>query len=61
MPANGELSTDRRRVEPEWQSDAGLFAMTSTERGGPPVSPANRRGALRQRGHRVDGEARRRR
>jgi PAS domain S-box-containing protein len=40
----GALSTDGGRVDVDWRSDAGSFAIHWTERGGPPVSPPSRRG-----------------
>jgi PAS domain S-box-containing protein len=40
----GALSNDGGRVEVDWWSDACIFAMHWTERGGPPVSPPSRRG-----------------
>ena len=40
----GALSTDGGRVDVDWRSDAGNFAIHWTEREGPPVSPPSRRG-----------------
>jgi two-component sensor histidine kinase len=40
----GALSTDNGRVDVDWRSDARSFAISWTERGGPPVRPPDRRG-----------------
>jgi PAS domain S-box-containing protein len=40
----GALSTDNGRVNVDWRSDARNFAMSWTERGGPPARPPDRRG-----------------
>jgi two-component sensor histidine kinase len=40
----GSLSVDAGRVEVCWQLDDDIFAMSWTERDGPPVSPPQRRG-----------------
>jgi two-component sensor histidine kinase len=40
----GALSTDTGRVDVSWGSDGDTFTMSWTERGGPPVSPPERRG-----------------
>jgi PAS domain S-box-containing protein len=40
----GALSTDNGRVDVDWRSDARNFAISWTERGGPPVRPPDRRG-----------------
>jgi PAS domain S-box-containing protein len=40
----GALSADAGRVDIEWRLDGGTFAMSWSERGGPPVSPPQRPG-----------------
>jgi two-component sensor histidine kinase len=40
----GALSNDDGRVDVAWRSDARSFAISWTERGGPPVRPPDRRG-----------------
>jgi PAS domain S-box-containing protein len=40
----GALSTDSGHVDVDWRSDAHSFAISWTERGGPPVQPPARRG-----------------
>jgi PAS domain S-box-containing protein len=40
----GALSVDAGRVEVGWRFDGDLFAISWTERNGPPVSPPERRG-----------------
>jgi two-component sensor histidine kinase len=40
----GALSVDAGRVDVGWQFEGGTFAMSWTERNGPPVSPPERRG-----------------
>jgi PAS domain S-box-containing protein len=40
----GALSLDAGRVDVGWQFDGDIFAMSWTERNGPPVSPPERRG-----------------
>jgi two-component sensor histidine kinase len=40
----GALSTEAGRVDISWGTDGETFAMNWTERGGPPVSPPQRRG-----------------
>jgi PAS domain S-box-containing protein len=40
----GALSTDSGCVDVDWRSDARSFAISWTERGGPPVHPPDRRG-----------------
>ena len=40
----GALSTDGGRVDVEWRTDNGDFALAWTERGGPPVWPPERHG-----------------
>jgi two-component sensor histidine kinase len=40
----GALSVDSGRVDVHWQLDGDMFAITWTERNGPPVSPPERRG-----------------
>jgi PAS domain S-box-containing protein len=40
----GALSTDDGRVNVDWRADACSFAISWTERGGPPVQPPDRRG-----------------
>src|SRR5262249_28798317 len=40
----GALSVDAGRVDVDWQSDGEIFAMSWTERNGPPVSPPEQRG-----------------
>jgi len=40
----GALSTDAGRVDVRWQLDGAIFAMSWTERNGPPVSRPERRG-----------------
>ncbi len=40
----GALSTDSGRVDVDWRTDAHSFAISWTERGGPPVRPPDRRG-----------------
>src|SRR5262249_15579385 len=40
----GALSVDAGRVDVRWRLDGDIFAMSWTERNGPPVSPPGRRG-----------------
>ena len=40
----GALSTDDGRIDVDWRCDAGNFAISWTERGGPPVRPPDHRG-----------------
>jgi PAS domain S-box-containing protein len=40
----GALSTDGGRIDVGWRSDAGSFAISWAERGGPPVRPPDHRG-----------------
>jgi PAS domain S-box-containing protein len=40
----GALSTDNGRVDVDWRTEARSFAISWTERGGPPVQPPDRRG-----------------
>jgi two-component sensor histidine kinase len=40
----GSLSTDKGRVNVCWRIEGDILTMTWTERGGPPVSPPERRG-----------------
>jgi two-component sensor histidine kinase len=40
----GALSTDNGRVDVDWRAAGRSFAITWTERGGPPVQPPDRRG-----------------
>jgi two-component sensor histidine kinase len=40
----GALSVDAGRVDVDWRADSNIFAMSWTERKGPPVSPPERRG-----------------
>src|SRR5260370_9546 len=40
----GALSVDAGRVDVGWRFDGNIFAMSWTERNGPPVSPPERRG-----------------
>jgi PAS domain S-box-containing protein len=40
----GALSTDAGRVDIRWDASGGVFTMSWTESGGPPVSPPQRRG-----------------
>ncbi len=40
----GALSVDAGRVDVRWRLDGDIFAMSWTERNGPPVSPPERRG-----------------
>src|SRR5260370_30870386 len=43
----GALSVDAGRVAVGWRFDGNIFAMSWTERNGPPVSPPERRGFCR--------------
>jgi two-component sensor histidine kinase len=40
----GALSVDTGRVDGDWRVDGNIFAMSWTERKGPPVSPPERLG-----------------